>query len=283
MIISTFIPAQCQFGFNSHDTLNIFLLRGLTRESGHWGAEFLGAVSAAFPNSKISQLDLPGSGKYYQEKSGTSVNKLMEFMRERELTNIQATRGKNLILASSLGALVAAEWAEKHPEDFQGIVLAAGSFKKICDLDERANPKIRKELIRVFFEKDLATREAMVLNINSNDEANFDKNLSSWIEMQESRPMTKANMFRQSIAGMRYAFSGNVPQVPVLIIGSRGDRLVSETCTTKVHEAFGGEIAWHETAGHGIPIDAPHWMVSKVQTWVNGPADYEWSALAESK
>ncbi len=174
------MKAQDQFSFNSTDSLNIFLLRGLTRESGHWGSVFTANLQTEFPNSTITFLDLPGSGEYYNVKAGLTINKLMEFMRERQLDNINARRGKNVIMVTSLGGMVAVDWIEKHPEDFQGLVMISSSFKGICTMAERANPSLRGDMIKVLFESDLEKREAMLLKINSNDTVNFASNLREW-------------------------------------------------------------------------------------------------------
>ena len=120
------------------------------------------------------------------------------------------------------------------------------------------------------FETNMQAREEMLLKINSNDTVNYCDNLDDWIDVQDRRPMTKANILRQTIAGMRYSAPKNKPQLPILVIGSKGDRLVREACITKVHHEFGGELVWHDTSGHGVPIDAPEWLVSTVKIWVDG-------------
>ncbi|KGF78004.1 hydrolase, partial [Massilia sp. JS1662] len=40
------------------------LMRGLTRESGHWGT-FMGKLQARFPDDRIVALDLPGNGRLH--------------------------------------------------------------------------------------------------------------------------------------------------------------------------------------------------------------------------
>jgi len=261
--------AQEQMAFNSTDTMNIFLLRGLTRESGHWGMAFTENLMKEFPNAKLSFLDLPGSGIYNNEKAALTVNGIMEFMRTREIENINKMKGKNVIMATSLGGMVAVEWIDKYPQDFQGLVMISASFNGICRMDERAKKEIRKEMFAVMFEKDMKAREMILLKINSNDTVNFNSNLNEWTDVQERRPMTKANILRQTIAGMRYSAPENMPDIPTLIIGSKGDRLVAETCIIKVHNEFGGSLVWHETSGHGVPIDAPEWLVSEFKIWVD--------------
>lgn len=268
------INAQDHFNFRSTDSLNIFLLRGLTRESGHWGPSFTANIKAEFPNATITMLDLPGSGEYYNVKAGLTINKIMEFMREKQLENIEARKGRNVIMVTSLGGMVAVEWIEKHPEDFQGLVMISSSFKGICTMDERANPAVRGEMIKVLFEKDLRKREMILLNINSNDTANFEVTLEEWIDIQKVRPMSKANIIRQTIAGMRHKLTTTDLNIPVLVIGSKGDRLVSPSCISKVSDAFNATLVWNDTAGHGIPVDAPEWLVSTFKTWMDTETSY---------
>ena len=275
MMMTLSAQAQERILFSSTDTLNIFLLRGLTRESGHWGQNFTENLLREFPNAKLSFLDLPGSGIYNNERANLTVNGMMEFMREREIENITNRIGKNIIMATSLGGMVAVEWVDKHPGDFQGLVMISSSFKGICRMDERAKKEVRKEMFAVMFENDMQLREEMLLRINSNDSVNFCANLDEWIDVQDRRPMTRVNILRQTIAGMRYSAPKHRPEVPILIIGSKGDRLVSETCITKVHHEFGGELVWHQTSGHGVPIDAPEWLVSSVKIWVDGQGSGE--------
>ena len=44
------------------------LLRGLARESGHWGA-FTAQFARAMPGCEVLALDLPGNGYLYQHAS----------------------------------------------------------------------------------------------------------------------------------------------------------------------------------------------------------------------
>ena len=94
--------------------INIYLLRGLSRESEHWG-DFGVFLNANFPKSSIHYIDMPGAGIYHQSKSPTSIPSIVETLRSKEL--VQTTN--NLLIASSLGGMVAFEWISKYPNDFQ--------------------------------------------------------------------------------------------------------------------------------------------------------------------
>ncbi|MBT3647716.1 MAG: alpha/beta hydrolase [Flavobacteriales bacterium] len=255
--------------FSSDDSINIFLLRGLTRESGHWGQQFFQYVKEEFLNAKITTLDLPGAGVHFQEKAGLTVSKLMEFMKVHSQEEIEATRGQNIIMATSLGGMVATEWISKYPEDFQALIMIRASFKGICSFSERVNPKIRMELLSVPFTLKMVKKEERLLRINSNDTTGFGDNLKEWKEIQVLRPMSTANLIRQTIAGLRYAPPTHFPEIPTLVVGSFSDRLVQPGCIVKVRDHFGGDIVWNDVSGHGIPIDQPEWLVDNVKNWLD--------------
>ena len=50
---------------------NWLLLRGLARESGHWG-DFVNQLQVAFPKATINTLDLAGTGQFHHQKSPKS-------------------------------------------------------------------------------------------------------------------------------------------------------------------------------------------------------------------
>ncbi len=68
--------------FESTDSVNVFLLRGLTRESGHWGQPFIDQLKQSIPNARIFLLDLPGSGQYVNDDASFSISKMVDFMRK---------------------------------------------------------------------------------------------------------------------------------------------------------------------------------------------------------
>ena len=44
---------------------NWILLRGLARESAHWG-DFIPLLQSTFPDAQLTLLDLPGTGRFHQ-------------------------------------------------------------------------------------------------------------------------------------------------------------------------------------------------------------------------
>lgn len=253
------------------DSVNVFLLMGLTRESGNWGPEFIESIRKNLPKARIYFLDLPGSGKNNGVKAG-DVSQMVEFMRNDVLNVINEKNRPNYICATSLAGMVATEWTIKYKYDFQGLVVINSSFKGLCKSNERASLKVKLKMFKVIFKKTNVERESVIVRINSNKPEIYDSVAKAWADVKDKRPMTKANMFRQTMAGMKYEPKGK-PELPILIIGSKSDRMVCPSCIEKTHAAFGGTLIWNETSGHGLPVDDPKWLSSTISTWVNVQSD----------
>ena len=56
------------------------LLRGLTRESRHWG-EFPARLQSRFANSNVVALDLPGNGRLNAQRSPASIEAMADVYR----------------------------------------------------------------------------------------------------------------------------------------------------------------------------------------------------------
>lgn len=243
--------------------INIYLLRGLSRESEHWG-DFGVFLNANFPKSSIHYIDMPGAGIYHQSKSPTNIPSIVETLRSKEL--VQTTN--NLLIASSLGGMVALEWISKYPNDFQFATTICSSYKGICNPLERFNLKFTFPVLTFLLSSNVRRREKIILRINSNHEAIRQDLIEKWVDIQHKRKLTKLNFMRQVLAGLRYAPVNPSISIPLLIIGSKKDELVKPNCIVKTHEQFGGTLKWHETAGHCVPIDEPKWLSDTIYEWL---------------
>ena len=245
----------------------IYLLRGLSREHGHWSEEFLGELRDQFPGVAITFMDLPGAGEYNDRKAFMSVKKMANFLHETHRDSLAEYRGNNILLATSLGGIVALEWMDRYPDDFDGAIMAASGFKGICKGNERVMPKAKFASLSVLLTGNMPKREAKLLRINSNYHQGDSTLLNRWITIQEERPISRMSMVKQGLGGMFYKPKKKKVTVPLLILGSEGDRLVHPNCICDVQEWFKGTMSLHPSAGHGIPIDAPAWIVNETADW----------------
>lgn len=249
------------------NNINIYLIRGLTRESGHWG-EFLEFLSSAIPEANVHLIDLPGAGVYVRDKASASAIKMVRFMRERTLPILEVNKSSyNIVCATSLAGMLATEWVLNYKNDFQGLIMINSSFKGICSSKERAGRPVRGDMFRILFTRDIEKRERLIVRVNSNKPENYDAFVMAWTEIQRKRKMSRMNILRQTLAGIRYGVDGRKPEVPLLIIGSKGDRMVAPSCIEKMHEYFGGKLVWHPTSGHGLPLDEPKWLSEQISDW----------------
>ena len=259
--------AANQMNLERTDSLHIWLLRGLTRESGYWDATFLAEMESSFPNAQLHFLDLPGSGEFHDVKCPVSIPGMVDFVRSAHAATLNASSGSNVIVATSLGSMVVTEWVNQYPNDFEGMILICPSYKGICKLKERAQMKSWGKMLGIALTFNRRKKEAKLLAINSNDTTGMSETLDEWVEIAEERPMSTGNILRQTFAGMLYKPSDLPEDFPTLIVASRMDPLVHCDCINKVHDELGGTLVWHDSSGHGIPIDAPAWLVAQISDW----------------
>ena len=68
---------------------NWLLLRGLARESGHWG-DFFSKLQRECPHATINTLDLPGTGRFNNLPSPNTIEEIVKFNNEElEFSEIQ--------------------------------------------------------------------------------------------------------------------------------------------------------------------------------------------------
>ena len=122
------------------------LLRGLMRDSRHWGA-FPQAFAQAFPEAPVVRLDFPGNGSRHRERSPTRVEAMVEDARA-ELRR-RGLPPPYRLLAMSLGAMVASAWAHRHPQELEACVLINTSLRPFSPPHWRLRPAVWPQLLRL--------------------------------------------------------------------------------------------------------------------------------------
>jgi len=80
--------------------------------------------------------------------------------------------------------------------------------------------------------------------------------------------MSRANMVRQLIAGAAYK-STYKPNLPLLIIATRHDKIAHHSCSEDLHKNWGGDLHMIEEdyVGHAAHIDAPVELATIIYDW----------------
>lgn len=247
--------------------LNLFLMRGLVREAAHWG-EFRDAVAAAFPGSNVYCLECLGCGRYWRERTPSSIGEIVERSR-RDLLEAAArpeAQGKRAaIFAVSLGGMIAFEWLRRYPQDFWRAVLGNTSLRTLSPFAERLRPACYPTIVRALATRDPLARERAILSLISNAPDRREDVARRWAEIGAARPVSTGNFLRQLVAAARYAPPLERPATPVLLLNGRGDRLVSPRASERVSRALGFPLRVHPDAGHDLALDAPEWVIAQLR------------------
>ena len=172
-----------------------------------------------------------------------------------------------VLVAISLGGMIAAQWLKDHPQDFDKAILINTSYGGISKVFERLKVTALIHLLKVPFLKGRA-KEAHILRLISNHKNVFDDTLNLWEEIQKERPVSLINTVRQLAAGGLFRIGNFKPELPILILASVNDRMVSVECSRAIALIWGSQIIEHATAGHDLSADDPNWIVDRIKEFI---------------
>jgi len=246
------------------------LLRGLSRETGHWG-EFpkllLRRIREQQPGAQILMLDLPGNGVFHRDTSPTEVPQMVEACRQQLARH--GVSGPVHLLAMSLGAMVASDWIARYPGEVSAGVLINTSLRPFSPFYRRLRPLNYLTLMVLSLSRlGYRQREAKVLGMTTRLLSDPEAVLDHWVALQKQRPVGVRNTLRQLLAAARYQASRLRPSAPILLLCSKADRLVDWRCSQAISRAWGAPLRLHEHAGHDLPLDDAPWVAQAVADWL---------------
>jgi pimeloyl-ACP methyl ester carboxylesterase len=241
------------------------LLRGLTRESRHWG-DFPRHLGELLDGAPVICIDLPGNGRLNQMESPLGVEAMADYC-HAEL----ASRGIPLpcrVLAMSLGAMVAVAWAQRHPGDIAAALLINTSLRPFSPVHQRLRPanylRVLKMLAGRVSEEEL---ETAILGMTTRRVAEPRAVIQAWLQWRREHPVSGRNALRQLLAAARYRAPYRNPFRRLLLPGA-GDRLVDPRCSQVLAARWQARLALHPTAGHDLPLDDEAWVLLKIREWL---------------
>lgn len=238
------------------------LLRGLAREAGHW-ADFPRRLERA-TGGEVLTHDLAGNGLRFAERSATSVAMMVADCRARLPRSQQPT----VLLAMSLGAMVAIDWARQAPHELAGCMLLNTSVGGASPFWHRLRPRNYPAIARLLWPgTDVATREASVLRMTTCPLVSHPGVAAQWSALAQDHPVSSANAARQLWAAARYRMPRQRPPMPLLLLASKGDGLVHPSCSTRLAQRWQADLRMHPWAGHDLPLDDPAWVLEQVTHW----------------
>ena len=247
------------------------LLRGLTRESRHWGS-FPGQlrVEAGVNGdaNSITLLDLPGNGRQNALSAPLDVADMVEFVRARAAD--AGLLPPYRLVAMSLGGMVATGWAQRYPEEVERLVLINTSMRPFSAMSERLRPEVWPALMRAAASWANPTKcETIIHDLTCNRLDTQADDIAAWTAIRQGAPVSAANGLRQLWAAARFRADSHAPACPTLLLSSKADRLVNPVCSTRIAARWGAAHAVHAWAGHDLPHDDPVWTSKAIADWLH--------------
>lgn len=247
------------------------LLRGLTREAGHWG-DFPSQWLRALPTgTRLVCPDLPGNGALHAQPSPSTVHEMAEALRQQ--LQAQGLRPPFHVMAMSLGAMVTVAWAERHPEELAAAVLINTSLRPHSPFWQRLRPARYPRILRMLLCHTTAEDwERAILQMTTRHPPDSHALLEHWIGLRQRHPVRTVNGLRQLWAASRYRAPCTAPAVPLLLLNGAGDQLVNPACSVTLASHWACALAIHPSAGHDLPQDDGPWVVAQVGRWLSDQA-----------
>ncbi|MDR5762163.1 alpha/beta fold hydrolase [Caballeronia sp. LZ035] len=248
------------------------LLRGLTRETRHWGGfdAALVANGLAEGAQDIVCIDLPGNGVEQGRPAPLSVEAMMEFVRAR--ATALGVRRPCRVIAMSLGAMVATAWAQRHPGEIERLVLINTSMRPFAHMHERLRPSAWPVLLRIAANwRRTGPCEALIHRLTCHRQDGADADIAHWTALRRTHGASAGNALRQLLAAARFRAEKQMPAGKVLVLSAAGDRLVNPVCSARVAMQWGAMHAVHPWAGHDLPHDDADWTCHAIVAWLAAP------------
>lgn len=244
--------------------LHWLLLRGLTRDQHHW-AGFADHLAARLPpGSRVLTPDLAGNGRRHRERSPARVAGMVQDFRDQLAAD--GIPGRVVLVAVSMGAMIAADWALRHPREVAGLVLINTSLRPHAPAHWRLRPGSWGGVLRLLCGRlDAQAAEAQVLAMTSATPPS-PALLRDWAAWRDAHPVSRVNALRQLAAAAAF-HAGAAPACPTLILASSQDQLVNPGCSRRLASAWGLPCQEHPWAGHDLTLDDPDWVAGEISGW----------------
>lgn len=242
--------------------VNWILLRGLGRESGHWGP-FTEQFRRRFPSDAVLTVDYPGVGARENEKAPLTVPRLAQGI-ATALTTWNPS--ETIVVGHSLGGMVAMALASQYP-DLKGLVLINTSASGVNRWQERVQIPAAVEMAEVFATGNLRQREEKILRLVSRQPESHGEILQIWVKLAQERPISRQVIVKQLLAAARFRLPQISSQTAKLVLAGLGDSLVNPGCSKALGERLKVPVRFHPWAGHELSLDDPEWLLTEVERW----------------
>ncbi|MEZ4751513.1 MAG: alpha/beta hydrolase [Bdellovibrionota bacterium] len=233
------------------------LLRGLARESGHWG-NFPQLLGSRIGESPVS-LNLPGCGERNHERASGNLSRLLSQVHDKV-----SSKEKKILVGVSLGGMLAMQWAFERPEEVKGVVVINTSARNLSWPWERFSPRAIRTFLQAVTSRG-EEREKAILELVCNSENVRRRYLPTFKVLAEHRPVKLSNVRRQLSAAR--GFRAKKLSQSGLILVSEKDRLAAPSCSHALADFLQWPLVSHPSAGHDLALEDPAWLADEIAKW----------------
>ncbi|MCB9092072.1 MAG: alpha/beta hydrolase [Halobacteriovoraceae bacterium] len=249
------------------EEINVVIVRGLARGIDH--VIDLKKTVEEYSNTKNIQLkyyswDIPGNGKLNEQQAFNNIDDNTEYLRKKYLESGLGDKDSVVLVAISLGGMIATHWIDKYPKDFSQAFLVNTSLKNYCNIFERLRPENIPGFIYNFVFGDAQSYEKKVFEVTINNKEKYDDIVPQWIELRKNYPVSFMNTLRQLWAALSFDPPQRKPLDNVYIVKSEQDHMVSPRCSANIASQWKAPIISHPTAGHDLLNDDATWLFDQI-------------------
>lgn len=243
---------------------NWTLIRGLAREKQHWH-DFPEILKKHFPNDSIECLEIDGVGEFFKKSSPTSISEMTEQLRSQ--SSFLKRNEKTILLAISLGGMIAADWVSRYPNEIEGGIFINSSSSNFSAIWHRLRPASAIKLLGSLLTTS-KSREQAVLEVTTNSPNKHDW-IQRQIEIQNEHPIAKMNVIKQIWAASVFRWPNKPKDLPFLFMASHNDKLVNASCSKAIAQYWQSPLIEHPWGGHDLPLDDSEWICEQLKNWIH--------------
>ncbi len=257
----------------------IILLRGLAREAEHW-QHFPDHLNEDAPQTVLTP-DCAGCGVLFQKEALNTIPEMTDQIRATlGYGTAKASSEKMLLVGISMGGMIALDWASRFPQELKGMVLINSSMGT-HPLHWRLKPGAWFKALEALT-LPMVWRERIMLRQVSNLSEKYPEHEAQWLAIQKVRPVTRATIIKMLRAAVVFKPPASC-QVKGLVLCSEQDRLVSFKCSQNIASRYDWPVLVHPSAGHDLPMDAPHWVSEQVLRFQQSLSEHASNRVTQDK
>lgn len=244
------------------------LLGGINRECARWSGapqHLLSQLRRVRPDIQLHLLDLPGTGRYWQQRSPARMEALVANLRER----VSRLEGPFGVIASSFASAAATEWARQRPDEMGAMVLMSPAMRPFTPMVRAVRPALWPTLWALMLgrrspwaldERLFASTTRLRADVLALD--------AEWQRLRSEHPVKLRNALAQSLAVWRYEASRRRPLSRVLLLAGHQDQWFDWRISQAMSRAWGAALRIHPEAGHDLLLDDPEWVGRSLAEWL---------------